>query len=355
MPQSYAEIRDAIENILQDGASNTIFKTPDIDLRIDDALSEIARYAPYVATWILAIEGRTGSASSTTSDALVDAGKSQFVSGDVDKMIFNTTDKTWAKVTAFVSSSQLTLSKDIMASGESYEMYNENCWENNQVNIEGLKDWIEIPYAVYPSRGSAKRRRNVEVRDFRRVLELDIGFTPNDTSLTNADKEVYVVTHERHRLPAVTDWAGAVNNGNLTVGSTTISVDGFGTSETLAEGELITFAGTRGIYRITADKTMSSGGGDIVIYPGLMDVIVDGDVVSLIKSTLTPELEKLLVELVVGELAVSQAINFIDEANKGGANTWSAMTSWGERSLAKAQQRLRRMSPPRTNTQYPRS
>ncbi len=64
----------------------------------------------------------TGTASATSSGHLVNASAS-FTAADVGKQIWNTTDNTYALVTACNSSTDLTLSGNIMANGEGYKMY----------------------------------------------------------------------------------------------------------------------------------------------------------------------------------------------------------------------------------------
>jgi len=66
---------------------------------------------------------RSGAATATTADHLVDTTKSQFAAADVGKTIYNTTDKTSAVITEYTSSSDVTLDTDIMAEDENYEMY----------------------------------------------------------------------------------------------------------------------------------------------------------------------------------------------------------------------------------------
>ena len=72
----------------------------------------------------------SGLATSTTSNKLVDSAGS-FSNLAVPSVIHNTTDGTIAGVTAVDSATQLSLSADIMASGESYSIYavrdNEPC------------------------------------------------------------------------------------------------------------------------------------------------------------------------------------------------------------------------------------
>ncbi|MBI2412468.1 MAG: hypothetical protein HYV24_04585 [Deltaproteobacteria bacterium] len=66
---------------------------------------------------------RSSQATSTIANKLVDSGAS-FDSTYLNKTVYNKTDDTWAKVTTVVSTTQLTLDADIMASGESYDIAN---------------------------------------------------------------------------------------------------------------------------------------------------------------------------------------------------------------------------------------
>ena len=66
---------------------------------------------------------RTGTASATSANHLVDTGANQFVSADVGRWVYNSTDKTYAQITAYNSVSDVTISADIMASGEGYRIY----------------------------------------------------------------------------------------------------------------------------------------------------------------------------------------------------------------------------------------
>jgi hypothetical protein len=85
------------------------------------AESEAARRAGLIrdTTNATASDIFTGSATSTTADKLVNSGAT-FTSATVGKTVYNTTDNTWTTVTALDSTTQLSLTDDIMASGEAY-------------------------------------------------------------------------------------------------------------------------------------------------------------------------------------------------------------------------------------------
>ena len=64
----------------------------------------------------------SGSASATTADKLVDAG-ADFSNVQVNDIVYNTTDKTSAFVTAVDSSTSISVSVNIFASGEDYIIF----------------------------------------------------------------------------------------------------------------------------------------------------------------------------------------------------------------------------------------
>lgn len=65
---------------------------------------------------------RTGTATSTLANHLVDTGAT-FGTSDVGAKVWNTTDNTYAIVTARNSATDVTLDTDIMVIGETYTMY----------------------------------------------------------------------------------------------------------------------------------------------------------------------------------------------------------------------------------------
>jgi len=65
---------------------------------------------------------KTGTATATTTNHLIDTTLNQFVAGDVGRTLKNTTDNTYAVVTAYNSPSDLTITPSIMASGETYRL-----------------------------------------------------------------------------------------------------------------------------------------------------------------------------------------------------------------------------------------
>lgn len=87
----------------------------------------------------------SGSATSTSANHLVDTAAS-FSLSDVGKTIHNTTDGTFALITAFNTSNDVTLSADIMTSGEAYDM------ERNLYLSESAADVVYngMTYTAFP-------------------------------------------------------------------------------------------------------------------------------------------------------------------------------------------------------------
>lgn len=87
---------------------------------------------------------KSGTADATEASKLHDA-DGGFEATDVGKKVYNTIDKTYATVTAFVDSGELTLDTDIMADGEEYELY----WSRFTATESGA--YLAIGLAGYTS------------------------------------------------------------------------------------------------------------------------------------------------------------------------------------------------------------
>ncbi len=72
--------------------------------------------------FIFTVVDKSGTATTTTTDHLIDSG-ANFVAGDVGKQVKNTTDNTYALITARNSPTDVTLDTDIMENTETYEIY----------------------------------------------------------------------------------------------------------------------------------------------------------------------------------------------------------------------------------------
>ncbi|KKN81725.1 hypothetical protein LCGC14_0316370 [marine sediment metagenome] len=81
----------------------------------------------------------SGTADATEANKLHDA-DGGFAATDVGKTVHNTTDDTYAEVTAFVDSGELTLSADIFISGENYDLDSFTYW----YTTDSGSTWTEV-------------------------------------------------------------------------------------------------------------------------------------------------------------------------------------------------------------------
>ena len=81
---------------------------------------------------------------------------------------------------------------------------------------------------------------------------------------------------------SVGDRVAAVNNGTgYKAGKTSIALDGLTDSQTLVAGDEITFAGHSAHYSVTATVTSSSTAVTVVLAEGLVEAVVDNEVVTV--------------------------------------------------------------------------
>ena len=290
-PMLRTELIDQIENYLQDG-SNATFTAAELGLLMDDAITEISWSVPYIMRDVYQLETRTGTASSTSANNLVDSGEAQFASTDVGKNVYNITDKTWAIIISFSSSSQVGLSKDIFVSGERYELYNEGCWSKKQINIKNSDDWLWIIGVSYPvDRADYSREvfRNFKLYDQNKILELDTAWV-DDTKDTDAYKDVHIYFARQHKINAMTDQAGEINLvAGYAAGITSVAIDGLQASGTVYKDTLFYFTQVQGItansrltYRVTSDFTITTNAGTASFWPGLESAVNDNDDITAI-------------------------------------------------------------------------
>ena len=309
--RSYSAIRDKVESNLRD-TGNVNFSTTELDEEIVDALFEVSQFFPHERMETYTIESRVGTASSTSSGNLVDATKSQFVAGDVGKVVFNSRDKTWAEIVTFTSTTTVALSKDIMASGETYEIYNNECTSKFQINISDVTDYLGINKLEYP-KGT---KRNYDIDGTILTVKVDsVRDSKVVTSGTQPDTEVYIWFKVKHRVSQLTDFLGAVDLiAGYSAGDTSIVIDDLQSSGTIEADQEFTIAGTRGIYRVTADATIASNEATVTFYPGLQSDVDNDTVVTLTQSTLTnPMIELYVIEYATALAAIREPMQFYQQ------------------------------------------
>jgi len=192
--------RDAIKTVARQLLRDDIpssGESPDIkpdvlDIHIDHVLVEISQRKPYEVKETVTACNRTGAATSTSANHLVDATNAHFVAGDVGKTVYNSTDKTTAKVTAYNSASDLTLDTDIMTSGETYYLYHYQGTSGRDFNKSNIENLIKIEKAEYLTRQEPPQFRNVTV--FGDVVTIDSPAEPSDGD------EVFLYCHKTHQL-----------------------------------------------------------------------------------------------------------------------------------------------------------
>lgn len=318
MAKFFATLIDEIQQELQDTGGAT-WADPELTIQLEDAIREVSEYDQYEMMETFEIESRTGSATTTTSDKLVDSA-GQFLSTDVGKEIYNTTDRTWAVVTAYDDANTLSISKDIMVSGEEYAMFNKGCRNKYQINIEDVTDFIDPP-ELGVARGYVEHpignKRNFTLEGD--ILTIDVNRV-DDSADSDADVEVYVWFKKKHRVSQLADLAGTVN-GTPAAGAKTFTIAAVGSgTDVIAEDTLFSVVGVRGTYRVRYDLTLSGGGGALVFWTGLESAPANGAVVAFVGSTLNTRLERLVVELTAARAFMSKWAN---EIPKGGAGTYA--------------------------------
>lgn len=190
MASTRAEMINSVEAALQD-SSNTVFSAAEVEIGLVDALRQLSEYVPHEEIDVYTLEMRTGSATATSANHLVDTTKLQFKSSDVGKWLYNSTDKVWAVITAYNSTSDVTISKDIFANGEAYSIFNAGCNSIKQINIaSSLDNYLDIIAIEWP-RG---KQRNYDLLGD--ILTLDLDSDPVSTD----DPEVWIRVNRPHGI-----------------------------------------------------------------------------------------------------------------------------------------------------------
>jgi hypothetical protein len=195
MAKTISAIREIVRQMLRDefqAEEDMAFEDDEIDLHIGNVLTDISMRSAYEVKETLTIANKSGTATATTASHLIDTTNLQFVAGDVGKTVYNSTDGTTAKVTAYTSTSDITLDTDIMVSGESYYIYCEDGATGRDLNISAITNLLNVDKAEYPTRQNPQEFVNFSV--FGDILTLDV-----DTDPTDGD-EVFLYCHKVHTL-----------------------------------------------------------------------------------------------------------------------------------------------------------
>lgn len=342
MPLSYTGLRDAIESSLRD-SSNYYWSTPELDYNITQGLRDIAYYKKHLVKITYQIESRYGTATSgTTTATLEDSTKDQFVSTDAGKRLFNDTDKTWADVLSYTDAENLGLSHDIMASGERYKLFNKGCWNNRQINIAGVEDYLWIERVEYP----IGHERGIDYNQGG-ILQIGLDSEPDDSNPNNTDRiiDVYVWFAKRHLLSQLSAFTGAVDlTAGYDKGATSMVIDGLTTADVIEVGQEFTLANRPQIYTVATAATVASSEATVSFYPGL-DADVDNDIaVTWVQSTLSNQLEQLLIEYVVGKALMDEANLHLPNISSGGTATYKRYLETASYRYNEAVRKLRKLA-----------
>jgi len=357
---SYANIQDRVEQYLQD-TTNAVYDTTELGYWIEDGLKEYSTISPHVIEMEFQIESRHGNSSATSANNLVDSNKGQFVAGDVGKVVYNDTDKTWAVVETYTDANTLALSADIFTSGEAYYIYDKRCRNDKQIYIGGAADTLKISElltpirAEYPCNYFPRRWRTIRLSQGGEVLELQIDFNPDDSDPndTNSRTLVIVEFNKTHVLSQLTDWSGELT-ADASLAATSIAIDGMGAAEVIEAGEEFHLQNHRSLYVVTEAVTMSSGAGTVKFYPGLEAAATDNDDIEFAKSTLKPEHEVAFAKLVASKALSSEAMNRISAINYGGTDVWNKFEIKTEKLYQEAMSAFRRDVKPKSKGIYAR-
>jgi hypothetical protein len=192
-----------------------------------------------------------GKASSTTSNKLIDSTKLFTDTVSVGDLVFNTTDNTIAEVDAVVSNTELTLSADIMVSGEDYKIFSERSasieiaelirdyfkTEYYNVAVDGV--WVEVDTTAQITSGTTTSELSNQLRDttqtFNRKIILDSAYTVTANNITTGTSAtVNTVTSDVALALSDDIFIDAANQYTITMTSTItnntpwINFDGYG-------------------------------------------------------------------------------------------------------------------------------
>lgn len=359
MARSYADITTLILQMLQDTGAAT-YDSTETGYWIEEELKSVL-YPPHIIDVIFKIESRSGTDGTAVgvTSTLTDASKSQFLTTDPtnEKVIHNIKDNTWAVVLTRTSESVLTLSADIMRSGEQYEIYNKRCRNKKQIYIGDVADYLHID-SIYSVEYPIGQNRNWTLYD--NVLEILVDRVqdsdPTKSPLLNVDVLVRFV--KPHRLCELTDLAGACTAVEPE-GETTLAVKSLLGGETIEIGDELHIENHRTLYTVTTGKLLAGSGagngtGDIIVFPGMEAATAINDVITFVKSTLKPHHEEIFCHRVAARAVLSDNIRHINAIPKGGQAVWSNMQVWAERKLAETEAKLNSISKVEPKRTWPR-
>ncbi len=328
--KTHATFLTDIQSLL--GSNTTDFSDAFLTLRIPEALQEFSRFTPFKVRETLATTDDSKELDITAIENLLWVDDLEYKTGK--------TPRQWVNFTEHYRN---TLSMDITNKPSDVDsgIDTNEAVDNSEVLID-----VDPTAATAIPVGTIIRIDNelMYVSVTGTTLTVVRGYlqttaTTHDTATTIYIPELaYVYCAKPHKIPAITDLAGAVDLvAGYTKGVRTIHIDTMDSSDVLEEDWTFTIAddGTGTVYRLTQDTTLASNEGDITFEPGLGEDIATDKVVTFDNSTLFyPRLETLFIDLVAARSAISLSTKFINKQNTGGPVVWRDWVSWGREYLA---------------------
>jgi len=324
-PETATQIIDLISQKLQDTEEGT-WTDEEIILYFPEMLRKISQYSPHIRMMEFLIESRRGTVTETSTTSLIDDVSDQFVSTafDVGKIAYNVTDRTWAYIKTYTDETTVGVGKNIFADGEAYRIFNKNCNHQKEIYIGDFTDWLWIDKIEFPAMEDPPRLVKWIERG-RDVIRLDIDEEPDDSSVSTARKQVWVFFALRHKLSQLTKLVGMVNVAG-SEGATSLAISAMQGLETIEMGQEFTIANERGIYICTENVTLAAAGsGTLKFWPPLESSVDINEAMNFTSSTLTPRLEGIFTDLVVGKCLMVKSPKYINQINKGGPRVHSDM------------------------------
>ncbi len=351
--RDYSAMTILINQKLQ-SAGTMDYSVAEVDYQIEESLKEYSTYRPHLVDVILEVEGRYGTdeTGAATTDTLTDTNKGQFLAADAtnEKIVHNITDNTRAVVLTQTSTSVVTLNSDIMDSGEFYKMYNRRCWNQKQVYIGDVPEYINIHSVEFP----IGERRNWKLYD--RTLEIDTAIIPDTNSNTAKitslpNDEALVRFNMPHQLTQLTDWDGVLTASAL-VGATTLAGSTLQAAGTLEVGTEFNIENMRRTYMVTGTAAIATTVA-VTFYPPIEATADSTWAINFRKSSLEPSDEEMFADLVASRIAINKSPLYFNAISLGGGVVYQNYLTWGERRLSETLGKLTRTTKPKTSQRYP--
>ncbi len=358
MARTYAAMTTLVRDKIAT-SSTADFSVAEIDRQFEESLKDLPSYrgAEHLVPVVFKIESRNGTASTASSDNLVDTNKGQFLAEDAtqEKVVHDITDDKRAVVLSFSSTAQIGISADIFSEADQYRIYNKRCWNKRQIFIGDVVDYVGIDSVEYP----IGQRRNWKILG-NEVLELEIedgavrDSNAGSTIARSPNVDVLVRFNKPHVLSQLTDLAGNIA-ASADVGATTLSGSSMQAAGTIEIGEEFYVENHRSLYMVVVSATIASNTALVTFYPGF-EAKVPGTATTFtfVKSSLLPHQEDDFAELVAANLLVNKAPKFFNEVALGGPGVDAIFEGGGYRRLRQVRRKLTRQSKPKVSHSYSR-